>query len=121
MDSVTRRAIALAVLLAVAAAATGGCSSQIAGLAPVGGDDLATARIATIDAVLAQKLTIRDAPVCTDAGDFISCVGTLTDGAVIQATTQGPDGSDLSVVVNGTVIYDGPIQRIIDEAAQDTR
>jgi hypothetical protein len=95
-----------------------GCASQLDGLAPVSGDDIAQVRIATIDAVLGQKLTIRDAPVCTKVDDGISCVGSLTDGATIQSTVLGTSPDDMTVVVNGTVIYDGPIASVLDEAAR---
>lgn len=113
-----RRAAALAA--GITAASLTGCASQIDGLAPVGGDKTTALRIAAIDVILAQQLTIRDAPACVQVDGDYSCIGSLTDGDPIQVTAPGPDLTDMTVIVGGDiVIYQGPVQQVLDEAAQD--
>jgi hypothetical protein len=97
------------------------CASQIAGLAPVGGDTAFMIRTAAIDVLLAHKLTIRDAPACTDIGDGYSCVGSLTDGATIVVTAPGSEPVTMTVHVGDLVLYDGSIQQVLDDTAQDLR
>lgn len=43
-----------------------GCASQVAALAPVGGDDITAVRFAAIDVLLAKGVAIMQAPVCTE-------------------------------------------------------
>lgn len=116
----TRPARLAAVLAAgIAAASLTGCASQIDGLAPVGGDKTTALRIAAIDVVLARKLTIRDAPSCVQVDGDFTCIGSLTDGDLIQVTAPGPALTDMTVIIGGDiVIYQGPVQQVLDEAAQ---
>ena len=74
-------------------------------------------RIAVIDVLLEQKLTIRDAPVCTDTGAGYSCVGSLTDGSEIVATSPDADATTMTVLVRDITIYDGSVQDVLDRAA----
>jgi len=117
----TRGARVAAVLAAgITVGSLTGCASQIAGLAPVGGDKTTALRIAAIDVILARKLTIRDAPACVQVDGDFNCIGSLTDGDVIQVTAPGPDLTDMTVIVGGDIIvYQGPIQKVLDDAAQD--
>jgi hypothetical protein len=113
-------AVAAALAAGITAASLAGCASQIDGLAPVGGDKTTALRIAAIDVILAQQLTIRDAPACVQVDGDFSCIGSLTDGDPIQVTAPGPDLTDMTVIVGGDiVIYQGPVQQVLDEAAQD--
>jgi hypothetical protein len=103
----------------IAVASLAGCASQIDGLAPVGGDKTTALRIAAIDVILAQQLTIRDAPACVQVDGDFNCIGSLTDGDLIQVTAPGPDLTDMTVIIGGDiVIYMGPVQQVLDEAAQ---
>ena len=112
---------AAAVGVVVVATALTGCASQVAGLAPVGGDTGAMIRTAAIDVLLAQKLTIRDAPDCADIGDGYSCVGSLTDGSTIVVTAPGDEPVTMTVFVGDLVLYDGSIQQVLDDTARDLR
>lgn len=112
-----RRIAALVTSAVVGAGVLTGCASQVSGLAPVGGDDVTGLRIAVIDVLLEQKLTIRDAPVCTDTGEGYSCVGSLTDGSEIVATSPDPDATTMTVLVRDITIYDGSVQDVLDRAA----
>lgn len=98
-----------------------GCASQISALAPVSGDTPAMIRTAAIDVLLAQKVTIREAPQCTSTGDAYSCVGSLTDGSAIVVAAPGKKPVTMTVMVGDVVVYDGSIQDVLDAAVQDTK
>lgn len=112
-----RRAMAVGVAAIMAATLLGGCSSQIDGLAPVGGDDITSLRIAAIDVLLERRLTVRDAPVCTDTGEGYSCIGSLTDGTEIVVTAPDADATTMTITLGGSTIYDGSVQEVLDRAA----
>ena len=67
-----------------------GCASQVAALAPVGGDDITAVRFAAIDVLLAKGVAIMQAPVCTEVAARYTCSGTTTDGAAITVTAGSP-------------------------------
>lgn len=96
----------------------GGCASQIEALAPVGGDDLATVRIASTDVLLGLKLSILEAPQCTQTPAAITCLGTLTDGSTVRVEAPGRGRTTMTVTVSGDVIYDGAIQDVLDETSR---
>ncbi len=51
----------------------------------------------------------------------MSCVGSLTDGAVINVQADiGTKPHTMTVTVGGNVVYDGEVQKILDEAARAT-
>ena len=105
----------------VAAVALTGCASQIEGLVPVSGDAMAGVRSAATDVLLERRLTILDAPVCTQTGGTVSCVGSLTDGAVINVQADvGTKPHTMTVTVGGSVVYEGEVQTVLDEAARAT-
>lgn len=98
------------------------CASQVAALAPVGGDALAGVRFASVDVLLAAKVGILEAPVCTQAGDAVSCTGTLTDGTAITVRADvGSTPHTMIVKVGDQVLYDGDVQSVLDEAARATK
>jgi len=117
MAGMTRRQRLATGLLLTCAAMLAGCGSQIDGLAPVGGDDVTGLRNAAIDVLLERRLTVRDAPVCTDTGDGFTCVGSLTDGSAIVVVSPDPDATTMTVSVGGTAIYEGSVQEVLDRAA----
>ena len=117
---VTCRWIPSAVAAVFVVGALAGCS-QIDGLAPVGGDSLTGVKFAATDVLLERKLGILEAPVCTQTGTTVSCIGSLTDGAVINVQADvGTKPHTMTVTVGGSVVYDGEVQKILDEAARAT-
>ncbi len=111
----------LAGAAALFAGALTGCASQLDGLAPVGGDALTSVKFAATDVLLKRKFGILEAPVCTQAGESVSCVGSLTDGAPISVQADiGTKPHTMTVTVGGSVVYDGEVQSVLDEAARAT-
>jgi hypothetical protein len=120
-DPMTRRHICTLAAATLAIGAMTGCASQLDGLAPVGGDALTGVKFAATDVLLEKKLGILEAPVCTETGDTVSCIGSLTDGAVINVQADiGTKPHTMTVTVGGNVVYDGEVQKILDEAAYAT-
>jgi hypothetical protein len=105
-------------LLAVAVvAALAGCS-QVAALAPVGGDRMAEVRFATIDVLLDKGIEVREAPVCETTGDTIACAGTTSDGTPIESTSTTGDDAPLDILVGGDSIFSGDLATVLAEAAR---
>lgn len=105
--------------LVVAAAALTGCS-QVAALAPVGGDHLTMVRFAAIDVLVDEGIDVLTAPVCSaEPGGATRCEGETVDGEAIAVRSSADDPTSLTVEVDGRVLYSGSIQEIIDEAARD--
>lgn len=105
-------------LLAVAlVAALAGCS-QVAALAPVGGDRMAEVRFATIDVLLDKGIDVGEAPVCETTGDTIACAGTTSDGDPIASTSTTGDAAPLDVLVGGDSIFSGDLATVLAEAAR---
>jgi hypothetical protein len=116
----TPLALALGGML-VSSAVLSGCASQLDGLAPVGGDALTGVRFAATDVLLERKFGILEAPVCTETGTTVSCVGSLTDGAPISVTADiGTKPHTMTITVDGAVVYDGDVQSVLDKAARAT-
>ena len=89
-----------------------GCS-QIAAVAPVGGDHLAEVRFATGDILVSQQVEVLSGPDCSQDGDVITCTGRTTGGDEISTTSTA---TDMTLTVGGTVIYSGSIQNALDTA-----
>jgi hypothetical protein len=120
--AMTPRLVPAAVGAAFAAAILAGCASQLDGLAPVGGDAMTGVKFAATDVLLEKKFGILEAPVCTETGNTVSCVGSLTDGAAINVQADiGVKPHTMTVTVGGDVVYDGEVQKILDEAAYATK
>jgi hypothetical protein len=119
---VTRRPVSAVIAAALAVGVLAGCASQLDGLAPVGGDAMTGVKFAATDVLLEKKFGILEAPVCTETGNTVSCVGSLTDGAVISVQADiGTKPHTMTVPVGGSVVYDGEVQKVLDEAAQATK
>lgn len=117
----TRRLIPTALVATLAVGFLAGCASQLDGLAPVGGDAMTGVKFAATDVLLEKKFGILEAPVCTEAGNTVSCVGSLTDGAAINVQADiGTKPHTMTVTVGGAVVYDGEVQTVLDEAAHAT-
>lgn len=105
-------AATLALLLA-------GCS-QVAAIAPVGGDHLAEVRYAAIDVLLADDVELLTAPDCAQAASGeVTCTGETLDGAQITVVSPADDQTVLTVTVGDRELYSGSIMKIIDEAARN--
>lgn len=105
------------VLAAAAGLVLSGCASQIAALAPVGGDDVTAVRNAAIDVVTGRGLLVLSAPQCSTVASGFSCVGGTTDGLAIVVSAPA-DATTMTVTVGGRVLYDGSVQAVLDAAAQ---
>ncbi|CAN5257354.1 hypothetical protein BH11ACT4_BH11ACT4_25300 [soil metagenome] len=103
-------AVALAALL-------GGCS-QVAALAPVGGDDVSEVRFAAIDVLLHKNIGITDAPTCTSSGTVITCSGTTADGKSIEVTSTTAADAPLEIIVDGDTVFTGSVKAVLDAAAR---
>jgi outer membrane murein-binding lipoprotein Lpp len=107
--------------VACASALMTGCASQIDGLAPVGGDARAGVATAATNVLLERKFGILQVPICTEAGDVVSCVGSLTDGQVISVRADvGATPYLMTLTVGGAVVYEGGVQAVLDDAARAT-
>lgn len=105
-------AATLALLLA-------GCS-QVAAIAPVGGDHLAEVRYAAIDVLLAEDVELLTAPDCAQAASGeVTCTGETLDGTQISVVSPADDQTVLTVTVGDRELYSGSIMKIIDEAARN--
>lgn len=112
-----RRAWAPVVL--VAALLLAGCS-QIAAIAPVGGNHQAEVRYAAIDVLLDADVQILTAPVCAQApSGEVSCQGETADGTDITVVSPADDQTIVTVTVGDDELYSGSIMDVIDEAARN--
>lgn len=110
-----RRARTLVTVMA-AALVLNGCS-QVAAIAPVGGDRLATVRSAAIDVLTAADTDILAAPVCTEDDDAtVTCKGSTFAGDDIRVSAPGSAQDDLAVTVGADILYQGSLQAVIEKA-----
>lgn len=110
--------------------------SQAAQFQPVAGAAVTTVRIATIDVLVQQGLTIEAAPVCTYEGTEFDCTGTVSGGQTVtskaqqvtkeevppelvgQIPTEAAEGTDfivLEVDVAGAPVYRGLTAAVLNE------
>lgn len=111
------RPILRVVAVAVAGVVLAGCS-QIAALKPVSGDSESTVRNAVINVLVDQKVAILVAPVCVAAGSDFTCTGSTVDGKPIDGKATGTSPYDMTVSVDGKVIFTGNAEDVLDRAAQ---
>lgn len=96
-----------------------GCASQLGGLAPVGGDGLASIRTAATDVLIAKGYAIIQAPVCTTQTGGYTCAGTIDDGSAI-AVQSPTDLSTMTITVGGTQVFSGSVNAVLESAAAGT-
>lgn len=114
-----RRVATLASLGAVLVLVLAGCS-QVAAIAPVGGNHLTEVRFATIDVLLDRGVELEAVPTCTRADDgVISCAGTTGEGDAVASSSPASDPDALTVTVSGAVVFTGSVSAVIDAAAGD--
>lgn len=94
-----------------------GCASQLAALAPVGGDDLSMVRSASTTVLLANDLEILDAPQCEKLETEITCIGSLLDGSEVLVTAPLDPFGEMTVTVGGSVVFEGDLKKVIEQAA----
>ena len=98
-----------------------GCASQLAALAPVGGDDLTMVRSASTTVLLANDLEILDAPQCQKTETEITCIGSLLDGSEVLVTAPLDPFGEMTVTVGGSVVFEGDLKKVIEQAAMGER
>lgn len=112
-----RRAL-VPVLLLVGLSLTG--CSQVAAIAPVGGNHLAEVRYAAIDVLLDADVEVLTAPVCAQApSGEVSCQGETVDGTDISVVSPADDQTVVTVTVGDDELYSGSIMKVLDEAARN--
>ncbi len=105
-------------LLAASALLLAGCS-QVAALAPVGGDRESGVRYAANDLLLDAGIEILTAPVCVQAADkAVTCQGRTSDGQDIKVVSTAADQARMVLTVGSRTLYDGEIQAVLDKAMQ---
>lgn len=104
------------VTLVAAGLVLAGCS-QVAAIAPVSGERLATVRFAAIDVLTEAGTDILTAPVCTESDDAtITCEGGTFGGDDIRVSSPGSAQDDLTVTVGTDTLYEGSLQAVIEKA-----
>ncbi|TQK20300.1 hypothetical protein FBY40_2829 [Microbacterium sp. SLBN-154] len=108
-------AAALALTVALAAA---GCS-QIAAIAPVGGDRLAEVRYAVNDILIEEGIDILVAPVCTVGADevTVACEGSTRDERAIDAVSEAASSDQIVVRVDDEVVYEGSLMTVLERGS----
>lgn len=110
-----RRVLSILPLLAMVGLA--GCS-QIAAIAPVGGNHLTEVRFATIDVLLQRGVVLEDVPTCTRGDDgTVACAGTTIEGEAVASTSPASDPDSFTVAVSSEVVFTGSVSAVIDAAA----
>lgn len=112
----TRRVVA-ALGAASVTLALAGCS-QVAAIAPVGGDRLAEVRYAANDVLLEEGIDILTAPVCTSPDEIaVTCEGETMDGEVIRVESTADAQDDVVVTVGDRTLYDGSLLDVLDRGS----
>lgn len=103
-------------LVALSAALLAGCS-QVAAIAPVGGNHLSEVRYAAIDLLVENEIDVLTAPVCATAADkTLACEGETVDGETITVTSPGDEQNQFTLVVGTETLYSGSVQDVLDDA-----
>ncbi len=116
----TRAGVGFGVAAAALVLALTGCS-QIAAIAPVGGDRLAEVRFATADILVAEGIDILSGPDCDQDGRTITCTGETLDGDAITSESPASDETALTVTVGGKTIYSGTVMDALETALEPAR
>ena len=108
----------------IAAVTVGGllltACSQVSSLTPVGGAALTSVRNATYDVLVDQQIPILVAPQCESTESGFTCTGSTTDAQAIVAEA-GPEAPyELTISVDGTVIFEGTAQEVLEAAVLES-
>ena len=112
-----RALLAFAALAVALPLALTGCS-QIAAIAPVGGAHVSEVRYAALDILVQKQVEVLTVPVCTTVDRAVSCTGSTIGGAAIEVDSPADDPTNLTVTVDGEVLYSGSIQDVLDAAVE---
>ncbi|CAN5146709.1 hypothetical protein BH09ACT6_BH09ACT6_24050 [soil metagenome] len=116
----TRKSLVAGALAVLLGAMLVGCS-QVAAIAPVGGNHQAEVRYAAIDVLMGAGIDFLTAPVCETSTDgAITCAGETTKGEHITALSPTTDQTRVTVTVGSDVLYTGSIMDVLDAAARST-
>lgn len=95
-----------------------GCS-QIAAIAPVGGDHLAEVRFAANDLLLQADVDLLTAPACATGPDgTIACEGETLQGERITVESPADEPRSLTVTVGSDTLYSGSIQKVLEKSSR---
>jgi len=95
-----------------------GCS-QIAAIAPVGGNRTSEVRYAALNILVRDEVDVLAAPSCAMADDrTVTCTGTTLDSGAIDVVSKADDEANLTVTVGGSVLYSGSIQEVLESALE---
>ncbi|NQX10591.1 hypothetical protein HQQ80_03005 [Microbacteriaceae bacterium VKM Ac-2855] len=92
-----------------------GCT-QVAAIAPVGGDRVSNVRYATLDVLVAEGVELLAAPDCVESDRSVTCTGSTVDGTVITATSAATTEDHLEIVVGTSTLFSGSISAVIEDA-----
>jgi len=96
-----------------------GCS-QIDSLTPVGGASVTSVRNATNDVLVDQQVSILVAPVCTEIDSGFTCTGSTTDGREILTKASGTSPYELTISIDGEVIFTGTATEVLEAAVLES-
>ncbi|GAA0992364.1 hypothetical protein [Subtercola frigoramans] len=122
MNRPLRPAVTAWAIVAVVGVATGvsGCS-QVAALAPVGGNTITEIRYAANDVLVGAGIEILTAPVCVSTAGGVACTGQTASGEPITVTTTDAALTTIDVTVGSTTVYSGSVSAVLDAAARSTK
>ena len=122
MNRSFRPAVTVWAIVAVAAVAAGvsGCS-QVAALAPVGGNTITEIRYAANDVLVSAGIDILTAPVCATTTGGVACTGQTASGEPIAVTTTDAALTTIDVTVGSKTVYSGSVSDVLDAAARATK
>lgn len=106
--------LALAPLAAVALLLAG--CSQLAAIAPVGGARVSEVRYAALDVLVDREVDVLTAPVCDEVSGEVTCTGETFEGDVISVVSPADDQATVTITVGGSVLFEGAVQDVLDDA-----
>ena len=109
----------LGVILAAGGVLLAGCS-QIDSLTPVGGSAITSVRNATNDVLVDQQVSILVAPVCTEVDSGFTCTGSTTDGREILTKASGTSPYELTISIDGEVVFTGTATEVLEAAVLES-
>ncbi len=107
-------------MLAAVLVLLSGCS-EIAAIAPVGGNRLSDVRYAALDVLVDREIAILTAPVCSVSEDkAVTCEGETVDGEVITVTSTADNQANVTIEIGSEPLFTGVIQDVLDDAMRRT-
>lgn len=94
-----------------------GCS-QIDGLQPVSGVPLSTVGIAANQVLVAKRIPIKTAPICTESTTEFTCTGATLKDEPIMVKVPNDQSQVMTITVGGKKIFTGPVQDVIEASGE---